>query len=216
MKQMSPRSVALAASTFACAALLSFSWSEQRGVSLSIENAQARVGRPLTPMSGAGVARRQYRRGAYGAGAVGRGIAGAAAVGTAAAVAATSPGWGGGGYGGGPYYGGGGFGGRTGYYGGGPYYGGGYGGGGYGAGGWGARAGYYGGGGLFGARAAYGGPYGAYAAAPATTQSAPPWSLVEAYHNNGPFYGYSGWEDYKARNGIGCDPGTVTNKTVCQ
>ena len=111
---------------------------------------------------------------------------------------------------GGPYYGGGGFGGRTGYYGGG------YGGGGYGGGGWGARAGYYGGGGLFGARAAYGGPYGAYAAAPATTQSAPPWSLVEAYHNNGPFYGYSGWEDYKARNGIGCDPGTVNNGTVCQ
>jgi len=34
--------------TFACAALLSFSWSEQRGVSLSIESAQARIGRPLT------------------------------------------------------------------------------------------------------------------------------------------------------------------------
>jgi hypothetical protein len=186
MKQMSPRTVALAASTFACAALLSFSWTEQQGVSLSVESAQARVGRPLTPMSGVGVARRQSRRASYGVGAVGAGLAGAA-VGTAAAAAA-SP-WGGGyGYGGpgyyqgGPYYGGGGFGGRTGYYGGGPY----------------------------------GGPYGAYAAAPATTQSAPPWSLVEAYHNNGPFYGYSGWEDYKARNGIGCDPGTVTNKTVCQ
>jgi hypothetical protein len=28
-------------------ALLSFGWSEQRGVSLSVESAQARVGRPL-------------------------------------------------------------------------------------------------------------------------------------------------------------------------
>jgi hypothetical protein len=23
-------------------------------------------------------------------------------------------------------------------------------------------------------------------------------------------YGYSGWDDYKARNGIGCDPGTMS------
>ena len=104
-----------------CAALFSFGWSEQSGISLSVENAQARVGRPLTPVSVAGVARRQARRGAYGYGygarAVGVGV-GAAAIGTAAAVgAATSPwGWGGGqyygGWGGGPYYGG---------WGGGPY-----------------------------------------------------------------------------------------------
>ena len=103
MKQMSLTTGVIAASTFACAALLSFNWSEQRGISLSIESAQARVGRPLTPMSVAGVARRQTRRAAYGygAGAVGVGL-GAAAIGTAAAVgAATSPlGWGGG-----PYYG---------------------------------------------------------------------------------------------------------------
>lgn len=98
MKQMSLSKVAIAGSAFVCAALLSFSWSEQRGVSLSIESAQARIGRPLTPMSVAGVARRQYRRGAYGYGA---GVAGAAAVGTAAAIAATSPGWG---WGGSPYY----------------------------------------------------------------------------------------------------------------
>jgi hypothetical protein len=215
MKQMSPSKVALAASTFACAALLSFSWSEQRGASLSVESAQARVGRPLTPMSGAGVARRQTRRAAYGAGAVGAGVAGAAAVGTAAAVAATSPGWGWGGYSGGPYYGGGGFGGQTGYYGGGPYYGGGYGGGLFGA-----QGGYYGGpygGGYYGARAAYGSlPYGSVP--PETTPSGAPWTLVGAYHNNGPFYGYSGWEDYKTRNGIGCDPGTVNKDThaVCQ
>jgi hypothetical protein len=83
----------IATATFACTALLSFGWSEQRGVSLSIESADARVGRPLTPVSVAGVARRQYRRGAYGygygAGVVGAGLA-AGAYGTAA-VAATSP-----------------------------------------------------------------------------------------------------------------------------
>jgi hypothetical protein len=49
--------------------LLSFSWSEHGGVSLSVENAQARIGRPLTPVSVAGVARRQTRRAAYGYGA---------------------------------------------------------------------------------------------------------------------------------------------------
>jgi hypothetical protein len=97
------RKTALAASAFTCAALLSFGWSEQGGISLSIESAQARVGRPLTPVSVAGVARRQTRRAVYGAGVVG---AGAAAVGTAAAIA------------GGPYYGGSVRGARAAYYGG--------------------------------------------------------------------------------------------------
>ena len=109
MKQLSLAKIAIAATTFACTALLSVSWSEQRGASLSIESAQARVGRPLTPVSVAGVARRQNRRAAYGygAGVVGAGVA-AAAIGTAAA-AATSP-WGYGAYAGGPYaYGGSGY-----------------------------------------------------------------------------------------------------------
>ena len=128
---MSIGKVAIATMTFACTALLSVGWSEQRGVSLSIESAQARIGRPLTPLSVAGVARRQYRRAAYGygAGVVGAGVA-AAAIGTAAA-AATSPygyygsgyyggtGWGYGGYGTGGYYGA--YGGYPGYYGGGVY-----------------------------------------------------------------------------------------------
>src|SRR6516225_45140 len=65
MKQMSLRTFAIATSAFACATLLSFNWSEQRGVSLSVESAQARVGHPLTPVSVAGVARRQNRRAAY-------------------------------------------------------------------------------------------------------------------------------------------------------
>jgi hypothetical protein len=123
------RKTALAASAFTCAALLSFGWSEQGGISLSIDSAQARVGRPLTPVSAAGVARRQNRRAVYGAGAVGAGAAAvgtAAAIGTAGAVAATSPNWGWGG----PYQTG------TGYNAGGPYYGGSV---------RGARAAYYGG-----------------------------------------------------------------------
>ena len=113
MKRLSVAKIAIATTTFACTALLSFSWSEQRGASLSIESAQARVGRPLTPVSVAGVVRRQNRRAAYGygAGVVGAGVA-AAAIGTAAA-AATSPwgyGYGSYAYAGGPYaYGGSGY-----------------------------------------------------------------------------------------------------------
>src|ERR1700739_3276645 len=108
MKQMSLTTGVIAASTFACAALLSFGWSEQRGVSLSVESAQARVGRPLTPVSAAGVARRHTRRavctGPVGAGAAAAGTA--AAIGTAAAVGATSPYYTGAGYYSvGPYYG---------------------------------------------------------------------------------------------------------------
>jgi hypothetical protein len=162
MKQLSPRTIAIAGSTIACAALLSFGWSERRGISLSIESAQARVGRPLTPMSVAGVARRQERRAAYGygAGVVGAGL-GVAAAGTAAAVAATSP-WGG------PYYGG--------NYGGGPYVG--------------SRA--------LAAQAYYGGPI-----------ESKSFYMPRAYFANGPWYGYSGWDDYKARNALACAPGTL-------
>lgn len=89
MMQMNFRNVAMATSTFACAALLSFGWSEQRRISLSIESAQARIGRPWTPVSVAGVARRHYRRAAYGAGVVGVGAVGVA-------VAANRWGYGGG------------------------------------------------------------------------------------------------------------------------
>jgi len=95
--------IAIAVSTFTCAALFSFAWSGEDGVSMSVDSAQARVGRPLTPVSVAGVARRQTRRAAYGYGAAAVG-AGAAAVGTAAAIAATSPGWGTGPYRGTGYY----------------------------------------------------------------------------------------------------------------
>ena len=96
MKQASLGKAAIAISVFACATMLTFDWTEQKGVSLSVESAQARVGRPLTPVSVAGVARRQGRRAAVGAAVVGAGVVGA---GVAAAGYYGTPA---------PYYGGGG------------------------------------------------------------------------------------------------------------
>ncbi len=172
--------IAIATSAAAFATVFSLGWSEQGGVSLSVEKAQARVGRPLTPVSVAGVARRQNRRAAYGGYGYGVGAAAlgtAAVVGTAAAVASS------------PYYG-------PGYYGGGPY-GPGYG---YGPGVLGARAAYYG----------YGGPSASCATGEGCVGQSTPWTLVGAYHAGGPFYsGYGGgWASYKTTNGIVCDPGT--------
>jgi hypothetical protein len=60
--EMALKRMAAAASTIACVALLSFSWSEQRGLSLGVGEAQARVGRPSAPLGVGGIARRQYRR----------------------------------------------------------------------------------------------------------------------------------------------------------
>ena len=71
---------AIAAATLMGAALLSFSWSGQGAVSLSVESAQARVGRPLTPVGVAGVARRQTRRAVVGGAAAGAAAAGTACV----------------------------------------------------------------------------------------------------------------------------------------
>jgi hypothetical protein len=91
---MSPGKIAVAATAVACMTLVSFDWSGQRGVSLSIESAQARTVRPQTSASAEGVSRRHYRRTAYRSSpaAVGAGLA-AGAIGTGAAVtaAATSP-----------------------------------------------------------------------------------------------------------------------------
>jgi hypothetical protein len=67
-----------------CLAPVSFHWSPAGIVVISIDKADARVGRPLTPGSVAGVNRRvhrrAYRRGYYGA-AVGAAAVGAAATG---------------------------------------------------------------------------------------------------------------------------------------
>lgn len=96
MKQPSLGKAAIAVSVVACATMLSFDWTEQKGVSLSVESAQARVGRPLTPVSVAGVARRQGRRAAIGAAAVGAGVVGAG-IAAAGYYGATAPYYGGGG-----------------------------------------------------------------------------------------------------------------------
>ena len=96
MKQVSLGKAAIAVSVFACATMLTFNWTEQKGLSLSVESAQARVGRPLTPVSVAGVARRQGRRAAIGAAAVGAGVVGGG-VAAAGYYGATAPYYGGGG-----------------------------------------------------------------------------------------------------------------------
>jgi hypothetical protein len=54
------------------AAPFSLQWS-QKSVALSLDSADARIGRPLTPLSVAGVHRRAYRRAVYGAAAYGVG-----------------------------------------------------------------------------------------------------------------------------------------------
>jgi len=50
-----------------CATPLSLHWSQGKNPSLSFDSAEARLGRPLTPMSVAGVNRRVHRRAYYGA-----------------------------------------------------------------------------------------------------------------------------------------------------
>src|ERR1700754_849127 len=66
----------LAAAVIACGVSGSADWSHDNGLSLSIAGAQARVGRPLTPVSVAGVARRTTRRAVVGGAAVGAAAAG--------------------------------------------------------------------------------------------------------------------------------------------
>ena len=57
----------IAATALCCAAPLSLHWSHANTPSLAVDTADARVGRPLTPMSVAGVNRRVHRRAYYGA-----------------------------------------------------------------------------------------------------------------------------------------------------
>ena len=61
----------IAAAALCCAAPLSLHWSPANAPSVSVHTADARVGRPLTPMSVAGVNRRVHRRAYYGAAAAG-------------------------------------------------------------------------------------------------------------------------------------------------
>jgi hypothetical protein len=68
---MKASTFALAAFAFASSATLCVVPSADGGMSVGIEKAQARVGRPLTPVSVAGVARRTTRRAVVGGAVVG-------------------------------------------------------------------------------------------------------------------------------------------------
>jgi hypothetical protein len=64
MKKLSIVSTIVGA-TLLCAAPISFHWSPAKSF-VSLDAAQARIGRPLTPLSVAGVNRRMNRRAYYG------------------------------------------------------------------------------------------------------------------------------------------------------
>ena len=76
MKQITLRRMLLGAAVVACGVAGSVDWSQRNGLSLSLVSAQARVGRPLTPVSVAGVARRTTRRAVVGGAVVGGAAAG--------------------------------------------------------------------------------------------------------------------------------------------
>src|SRR6516165_7920225 len=79
MKKISVIGATLVAAAVLWAAPISLQQSQDKGLSLSVDKAQARIGHPLTPGSIAGVhrrvERRAYRRGYYGGG-YGRGYYG--------------------------------------------------------------------------------------------------------------------------------------------
>ena len=77
MKKISVIGATLSGATVLCAAPISVHLLQDKGMSLSMDKAQAYIGRPLTPGSIAGVhrryERRAYRRGYYGQGSYGQG-----------------------------------------------------------------------------------------------------------------------------------------------
>ena len=76
MRKISVKKVLLVTAALAFGALASVGWSPSEGLSVAVESAQARVGRPLTPVSVAGVARRTTRRAVVGGAAVGAAASG--------------------------------------------------------------------------------------------------------------------------------------------
>jgi hypothetical protein len=79
MKLISLKRAFLVAAAIVLGVSGSVGWSQSDGLSLSIDSAQARVGRPLTPVSVAGVARRTTRRAVVGGAVVGGAVVGAPA-----------------------------------------------------------------------------------------------------------------------------------------
>ena len=77
MKKISVIGATLLGAAVLFAAPISLHLSQDKGMSLSVDKAQSRIGRPLTPGSVAGVhrryERRAYRRGYYGQGYYGQG-----------------------------------------------------------------------------------------------------------------------------------------------
>ena len=55
MKKLSAKRAILVAAVFGFGTIGSVNWSGSNGFSVSVDSAQARVGRPLTPVSAAGV-----------------------------------------------------------------------------------------------------------------------------------------------------------------
>ena len=80
MKKISVIGATLLGAAMLCAAPISLHLSQDKGLSLSVDKALARIGRPLTPGSVAGVhrryERRAYRGGYYGHGNYGQGYYG--------------------------------------------------------------------------------------------------------------------------------------------
>ena len=80
MKKISLIAATLVGAAVLCAAPISLHQSQDKGLTLSVDKAQARIGRPLTPGSVAGVhrryERRAYRGGYYGHGNYGQGYYG--------------------------------------------------------------------------------------------------------------------------------------------
>ncbi len=76
MKKFSALGITVAVALL-CTVPISLHWSPAKTPSLSVDTADARIGRPLTPMSVAGVNRRVNRRAYYGAAAVGAAAVGA-------------------------------------------------------------------------------------------------------------------------------------------
>jgi hypothetical protein len=70
MKKLSALGLVVATGLL-CSAPVTVDWSPTKTPSLSVNTADARVGRPATPMSVAGVNRRVHRRAYYGAAAAG-------------------------------------------------------------------------------------------------------------------------------------------------
>ena len=75
MKKLTVIGATLVGALMLCAAPISLHQSQDKGLTLSVDKARARVGHPLTPGSVAGVhrrvERRAYRRGYYGGGGYG-------------------------------------------------------------------------------------------------------------------------------------------------